>query len=139
MKRRPPRSTRTDTLFPYTTLFRSRAVLALLGFDAEEPTVTGGNPMPLANLFQRLLDLPDRAVMAVIAIVMGETLFAGSAAVEAVGLHIGIDMAAWWSADAAFLASQIGRSSCRERVCLYVYNSVVVVSVKKTKTRNKSE
>src|SRR3546814_12604066 len=24
MKRRPPRSTRTDTLFPYTTLFRSR-------------------------------------------------------------------------------------------------------------------
>src|SRR3546814_17187940 len=25
MKRRPPRSTRTDTLFPYTTLFRSLA------------------------------------------------------------------------------------------------------------------
>src|SRR3546814_12220359 len=25
MRRRPPRSTRTDTLFPYTTLFRSRA------------------------------------------------------------------------------------------------------------------
>src|SRR3546814_20752127 len=31
MIRRPPRSTRTDTLFPYTTLFRSRgAVLRLL-------------------------------------------------------------------------------------------------------------
>src|SRR3546814_12069247 len=26
MKRRPPRSTRTDTLFPYTTLFRSTNV-----------------------------------------------------------------------------------------------------------------
>src|SRR3546814_5890426 len=26
MLRRPPRSTRTDTLFPYTTLFRSTAV-----------------------------------------------------------------------------------------------------------------
>src|SRR3546814_8435576 len=26
MKRRPPRSTRTDTLFPYTTLFRSGAI-----------------------------------------------------------------------------------------------------------------
>src|SRR3546814_19108650 len=25
MSRRPPRSTRTDTLFPYTTLFRSRS------------------------------------------------------------------------------------------------------------------
>src|SRR3546814_16117804 len=30
MIRRPPRSTRTDTLFPYTTLFRSPG--ALLGF-----------------------------------------------------------------------------------------------------------
>src|SRR3546814_12007447 len=30
MIRRPPRSTRTDTLFPYTTLFRSLAVLALI-------------------------------------------------------------------------------------------------------------
>src|SRR3546814_14743663 len=28
MLRRPPRSTRTDTLFPYTTLFRSRDVVA---------------------------------------------------------------------------------------------------------------
>src|SRR3546814_13429041 len=28
MIRRPPRSTRTDTLFPYTTLFRSRIALA---------------------------------------------------------------------------------------------------------------
>src|SRR3546814_19815717 len=27
MKRRPPRSTRTYTLFPYTTLFRSRLVV----------------------------------------------------------------------------------------------------------------
>src|SRR3546814_5801321 len=26
MRRRPPRSTRTDTLFPYTTLFRSAAL-----------------------------------------------------------------------------------------------------------------
>src|SRR3546814_2979890 len=29
MRRRPPRSTRTDTLFPYTTLFRSRIPHAL--------------------------------------------------------------------------------------------------------------
>src|SRR3546814_7926584 len=33
MIRRPPRSTRTDTLFPYTTLFRSLAV------GAEGPTL----------------------------------------------------------------------------------------------------
>src|SRR3546814_2377454 len=31
MIRRPPRSTRTDTLFPYTTLFRSHALLLALG------------------------------------------------------------------------------------------------------------
>src|SRR3546814_19585718 len=30
MIRRPPRSTRTDTLFPYTTLFRSKRIVALL-------------------------------------------------------------------------------------------------------------
>src|SRR3546814_9264552 len=29
MLRRPPRSTRTDTLFPYTTLFRSALVIVL--------------------------------------------------------------------------------------------------------------
>src|SRR3546814_1433565 len=28
MRRRPPRSTRTDTLFPYTTLFRSDLLLS---------------------------------------------------------------------------------------------------------------
>src|SRR3712207_2347259 len=33
MLRRPPRS----TLFPYTTLFRSRRVLRLLGYDTESP------------------------------------------------------------------------------------------------------
>src|SRR3546814_11263229 len=33
MRRRPPRSTRTDTLFPYTTLFRSD--------EAEERPVAG--------------------------------------------------------------------------------------------------
>src|SRR3546814_9209799 len=30
MIRRPPRSTRTDTLFPYTTLFRSRLGMLIL-------------------------------------------------------------------------------------------------------------
>src|SRR3546814_3697771 len=33
MIRRPPRSTRTDTLFPYTTLFRS---VAVRGFDDQQ-------------------------------------------------------------------------------------------------------
>src|SRR3546814_1184666 len=37
MIRRPPRSTRTDTLFPYTTLFRSSPVnTCSIGFDVPE-------------------------------------------------------------------------------------------------------
>src|SRR3546814_10460211 len=32
MRRRPPRSTRTDTLFPYTTLFRSKLSLMNLSW-----------------------------------------------------------------------------------------------------------
>src|SRR3546814_12004366 len=44
MIRRPPRSTRTDTLFPYTTLFRSvnfdsRIAGSLLTDNAREPVV----------------------------------------------------------------------------------------------------
>src|SRR3546814_19866734 len=39
MIRRPPRSTRTDTLFPYTTLFRAGLVGGVIGgwFSAEMP------------------------------------------------------------------------------------------------------
>src|SRR3546814_16106947 len=36
MRRRPPGSTRTDTLFPYTTLFRSEDIIAALILDREE-------------------------------------------------------------------------------------------------------
>src|SRR3546814_11668966 len=38
MIRRPPRSTRTDTLFPYTTLFRS---LSGTGLEAQHRAATG--------------------------------------------------------------------------------------------------
>src|SRR3546814_4566524 len=46
MIRRPPRSTRTDTLFPYTTLFRSRSG------DAEQHLIA----LPLARLRDQLRD-----------------------------------------------------------------------------------
>src|SRR3546814_11907874 len=53
MIRRPPRSTRTDTLFPYTTLFRSVA-RADLGADR------AGMLGPLKNAAMRL-GIPRRA------------------------------------------------------------------------------
>src|SRR3546814_9410854 len=36
MIRRPPRSTRTDTLFPYTTLFRSLGIASLIDDQVAE-------------------------------------------------------------------------------------------------------
>src|SRR3546814_6046745 len=41
MIRRPPRSTRTDTLFPYTTLFRSAGPIAAVFAVIPEPSWSG--------------------------------------------------------------------------------------------------
>src|SRR3546814_2402412 len=47
MIRRPPRSTRTDTLFPYTTLFRS---LADIGLDDPNREVGGGERLATGEM-----------------------------------------------------------------------------------------
>src|SRR3546814_12843640 len=44
MTRRPPRSTRTDTLFPYTTLFRSRCTAVGQGHFTGREVVTAVFP-----------------------------------------------------------------------------------------------
>src|SRR3546814_7471587 len=60
MIRRPPRSTRTDTLFPYTTLFRSDrrqrpvAVLAAQLHVADQPVVVAVGVEQRAVLRHRL-------------------------------------------------------------------------------------
>src|SRR3546814_3218712 len=57
MIRRPPRSTRTDPLLPYTTLFRSYAVAL---FDlARESNAIDGVQKSLAALRQGLTDSAD--------------------------------------------------------------------------------
>src|SRR3546814_11450247 len=53
MIRRPPRSTRTDTLFPYTTLFRSTA--AVQGIKVDLPSASSA----------KALDQPKSRVIAV--------------------------------------------------------------------------
>src|SRR3546814_1531510 len=52
MIRRPPRSTRTDTLFPYTTLFRSIALTTAVVGDAmrSQRQVVDANPDALARI-----------------------------------------------------------------------------------------
>src|SRR3546814_2336101 len=55
MRRRPPRSTRTDTLFPYTTLFRSTEAVTLR-WAIEQYRERHQDPMLLraSEIFRRL-------------------------------------------------------------------------------------
>src|SRR3546814_7780197 len=46
MIRRPPRSTRTDTLCPYTTLFRSYLEAEVGGLTVASIYLPNGNPVP---------------------------------------------------------------------------------------------
>src|SRR3546814_8145136 len=55
MIRRPPRSTRTDTLFPYTTLFRSRAPFDLCTKRKAE-SVIGRIVPPLVEFAAQKID-----------------------------------------------------------------------------------
>src|SRR3546814_13257863 len=125
MTRRPPRSTRTDTLFPYTTLFRSVAATGdWIAFAAltEWPLFrridrwAGIHTEPLhANSLIRLLrrafaqaGLPSPDDYS------GHSLRRGFAAwADANGWDIKtlMEYVGW---------KEIGRVSCRERVCQYV-------------------
>ena len=74
------------------------AVLKLLGFDPETPTVVGGyeGDHGIAGLFTRLAALSDDEVMSILPVVMGETLAVGSAEVDMLGRLTGTDMKTCW-------------------------------------------
>src|SRR3546814_16184744 len=85
MIRRPPRATRTDTLFPYTTLFRSHDAAERLGADGDAALRTGvGHRLAAgeavgrvhrdgaAGVFAELLgDLEDEAVAVIVGLERG--------------------------------------------------------------------
>src|SRR3546814_12325824 len=112
MLRRPPRSTRTDTLFPYTTLFRSSLVEELAGTGALLSSFLEGN-----------VGIDAEGYGAALAS-MSEVHSPVSGAVR---LHEQIEpmhvadlerlVPRLESADGYV---EIGRASCRERVCQYV-------------------
>ncbi|MDF2384875.1 ParB/RepB/Spo0J family partition protein [Nostoc ellipsosporum NOK] len=81
---------------------KRREMLAVLGFDGDTLTITGGEGLGLATLFARLLPLDDAQVLSILAIVMGETLWARSEMVDLLGSHLAVDMASVWQADDAF-------------------------------------
>src|SRR3546814_3904770 len=57
MIRRPPRSTRTDTLFPYTTLFRSRDPATGTGARRQRPGAGYRQEHPRRHALRNLLGL----------------------------------------------------------------------------------
>src|SRR3546814_8465002 len=64
MIRRPPRSTRTDTLFPYTTLFRSINIgmaAALPSGNLIVPVIKNADQLSLVGLSKAVNDLANRA------------------------------------------------------------------------------
>src|SRR3546814_19977769 len=105
MVRRPPRSTRTCTRFPYTTLCRSprgdyAAQVSTEGYfdpDSDDP-----------GMYDRLAQVLDGANRVVVACDPGRRL---SWANALRGANIQGEILA---------PEQIGRASCRERVCQYV-------------------
>src|SRR3546814_14769873 len=54
MIRRPPRSTRTDTLFPYTTLFRSQAAVAGAKANLETANINLGYTKVVSPIHGRI-------------------------------------------------------------------------------------
>src|SRR3546814_10798786 len=59
MIRRPPRSTRTDTLFPYTTLFRSSGTMGMLRAMIRAPSCLLGLLLALVPVSQAVADCTD--------------------------------------------------------------------------------
>src|SRR3546814_13424341 len=105
MIRRPPRSTRTDTLFPYTTLFRSRTKVLEVG------TGSGYQAAVLSRICRRVYTIER----------FKELLQTAEARFLQLRLHNITtrhgDGWKGWREQAPFDRIKIGRASCRERVC----------------------
>src|SRR3546814_8018806 len=74
MRRRPPRSTRTDTLFPYTTLFRSHAQE-----DRAAPSAIYDNNHPSP---ERLMKLKDTLKATAMVLALGASCTASANALD---------------------------------------------------------
>src|SRR3546814_19156677 len=124
MKRRPPRSTRTDTLFPYTTLFRSE--------EAEECRAAGvpvevvpGISAAIGCAAEAQLPLTHRDAASAVTFVAGQCkgltdqdwsglAGKGRTLVIYMGVATAEDIAD--KLLAAGVSPEIGRESCREKV-----------------------
>src|SRR3546814_18355755 len=115
MLRRPPRSTRTDTLFPYTTLFRSWFQFS------NQPTRQGG-------IVVTRTDITNRKAME-------RALRESENLVRSILEAPPVPVAMVRSQDGLVVYEKIGSASGRERGCRYVSISVGAVSLKQQSTR----
>src|SRR3546814_15680728 len=138
MIRRPPRSTRTDTLFPYTTLFRS-----LIGLSQDQLLTLAHDRR--GGLWRRLRQAAEtdpamKAAADWLLAVLAKADFAAPYEFLETVLSGPLDgrrrllrplgeeardplaelLNAALAVEAANLPSQIGRAQCRERGCQYV-------------------
>src|SRR3546814_12874480 len=125
MKRRPPRSTRTDTLFPYTTLFRSgptrqgtidREGLAARGMIVPGAPVTGISEeyrIVKRELIRNFAGAANRPVVP-----RGHRILIASANPGEGKTFSAVNLALSLAVEADH--DEIGSASCRERVCTYV-------------------
>src|SRR3546814_19626396 len=109
MQRRPPRSTRTATLFPYRTLFRSDSEDTVYRWAIERAPWSGPYKTYEAAKADAQADYEQR-ILSARAVVPP----AKPAEPDAGHVHPDTDRA-----DRAE-AREIGRASCRARVCQYV-------------------
>src|SRR3546814_11906681 len=139
MIRLPPRSTRTDTLFPYTTLFRSYQGQFTIEQSMQLRCEPGAIIQSQGQGSSLLISAPD-------VLVEGCTLRDWGADLTAMDSAIFILPAAKRAqisnnrmrgpgfgvfVDGTSDVQEIGRASSRERVCQYGKISVVAVSLKK--------
>src|SRR3546814_13360242 len=121
MIRRPPRSTRTDTLFPYTTLFRSLVDIDLAAGDRArqlaqlkalvDEIAPGARVIPHAEWLGPVARLIRSLAWIAGGLVLMMILASGAVVVMTARAALGTHYAT---------IAKIGRASCRERVCQYV-------------------
>src|SRR3546814_11154963 len=103
MIRRPPGSTRTATLFPYTTLFRSYGLYIRSGLP--HPRRGDGAGCRLVTMDTAFDGMPDVGWLR-------QSLPGASIAFRSNNRDVQARLCA--------AGTEIGRASCRERVCQYV-------------------
>src|SRR3546814_17403394 len=106
MIRRPPISTRTDTLFPYTTLFRSKR-----NGEAKNKIIFNTLSTPRGGEYQVILPDGSRVWLNAASSIRFPTVFTGKER------EVEITGEAYFEIEKK---TKIGRASCRERVGKYV-------------------